>query len=241
MSRPLIDKYLSKDKNLREKQLYLLSKRLEDLKELKSLETNSQIERAKECLTKPRDCGNNNTNDSFIPEFTRLKGAYSSEDEYKKFMNNYWKRRTNIPYKHVINDEKHYKHLLEESKCKGQLTKEELIVHITNKEDKDTIRLENEYKDKKSQLNKQNKDFGLIYSVARRPEHKKNFDYNHVHRFRRDCNFTEHIKEQKKIEQNKESTIQTAHNFINEMDKGQLEKLGIEPVKVLDSTRVTIG
>jgi hypothetical protein len=135
-------------------------------------------------------------------EFNERQQNYLVEyDKNKKYMGNktvreWWKKRTNQPYKNILKKENYKK------KFKN---KSDLIVHKVTDEDK--IGLMEELKNLEDILEEHNNQLSLIYSKSEKLKHKKKFQYNNIYKYRlkhdvKDYNELKEIykKEQKKIE-----------------------------------------
>jgi len=85
----------------------------------------------------------------------------------KKYIEeNWWKKRTNAPYKNILKDEDWTKNFKKEK---------DLIVHTVTKNDK--IGLEEEYIQLLGLLEKHNSDIKVIFSASQENEHKKHFKF----------------------------------------------------------------
>lgn len=127
------------------------------------------------------------TLESAYPKIDKKKGK--TDKEVSKFqkgsdvtqnLKELWKHRTNQPYKsvlaHVIDpkDPKVYNRTFKK--------KEDLLIHRTVTADKIGINEDlNKFKD---QIETQNQELQVVYSTSKEAEHKKQFAYNHIHKFR---------------------------------------------------------
>lgn len=116
------------------------------------------------------------------------------------------KKRKNEPYKGIIKN-------FDYSKIREK-HEEDLIVHKVNEADKDKKIFDDNMCLFKSKVKKQNKDIEDVYSIDKKTEHKKEFDYQLKYKYRTkiDTNGDEDLridriefykKEQSKIEENK--------------------------------------
>jgi len=133
----------------------------------------------------------NDRNQNYIIEY----------DKNKKYMGNkvvreWWKKRTNQPYKNILKKENYIKKIRKKS---------DLIIHKVTDDDK--IGLMNELEELENILEKHNNQLSIIYSKNEKLKHKKKFQYNNVYKYRLKHNvkdFNElkdfYKKEQKKIE-----------------------------------------
>ena len=122
----------------------------------------------------------------------------------------YWNKRTNIPYKGIITEEKHIKKFINR---KGKINEKELIVYKTTKADR--LKAYEQYDKLKDSLEKHNNELKVIYSLSKATKHKESFDYNHKYKFRikynpssdhkqlRDNKIEHYKREQQKLEKNK--------------------------------------
>jgi len=98
-----------------------------------------------------------------------IEKYFSDEQEKitKKYIEeNWWKKRTNAPYKNILKDEDWTKQFKKEK---------DLIVHTVSKHDK--IGLEEEYVMLLGLLEKHNSDIKVIFSASQENEHKKHFKF----------------------------------------------------------------
>ena len=91
-----------------------------------------------------------------------------------------WKHRTNQPYKSVLanvidsKDPKVYNRTFKK--------KEDLLIHRTVTADK--LGINDDLNKSKNQIETQNHELQVVYSTSKEAEHKKQFAYNHIHKFR---------------------------------------------------------
>lgn len=136
----------------------------------------------------------------------------------KKELEESIKKRVNQPYKGIIKD-------FDYSKIREK-HEEDLIVHKVTESDKD----ENIFKEKmgkfKNEIATQNKDIKNIYSLDKKTEHKKEFDYQHKYKYRVKIDSTDnddlrvdriefYKKEQNKVEENKKKIDDILLNLID--------------------------
>lgn len=123
------------------------------------------------------------------PKIDKKKDKKDKSSDQQKFqkgsdvtqnLKELWKHRTNQPYKsvlaHVIDpkDPKVYNRAFKK--------KEDLLIHRTVTADKIGINEDlNKFKD---QIENQNQELQVVYSTSKEAEHKKQFAYNHIHKFR---------------------------------------------------------
>jgi uncharacterized protein YjiS (DUF1127 family) len=100
-------------------------------------------------------------------EYNRLMQNLESE------LNESWKKRNNQPYKNILKKENYsrdFKH------------KKDLIVHTVT--DADKIGLMNEFEELVQILEKHNSELKSVYSLDKKIEYKKKFEYNNRDKFR---------------------------------------------------------
>jgi hypothetical protein len=97
----------------------------------------------------------------------------SSSNTYGSEIQNYWKKRTNAPYKNIMKDQDYTRNFKSEK---------DLVVHRVTTKDKEGV--EEAYTDMKSKKELHNNELKVIYSTSKQNEHKKKFEYNHVYKYR---------------------------------------------------------
>lgn len=128
------------------------------------------------------------------------------------------KKRTNEPYKGIIKNFDYSKIRVEHE--------EDLIVHRVNNEDKNIKIFDSNLNVFHNKIEKQNKDIKDIYSIDKKTEHKKEFDYQHKYKYRTKIESTDdddlridriefYKKEQNKIEENKKKIDDILLNLID--------------------------
>ena len=116
------------------------------------------------------------------------------------------KKRVNQPYKGIIKD-------FDYSKIREK-HEEDLIVHKVSEVDKDKKIFDEKMGNFEKEIAKQNKDIKDTYSLDKKTEHKKEFDYQHKYKYRVKIDSTDnddlridriefYKKEQNKVEENK--------------------------------------
>lgn len=128
------------------------------------------------------------------------------------------KKMTNEPYKGIIKN-------FDYSKLKVK-DEEDLIVHKVNEEDKNIEIFDSKMSVFHNKIEKQNKDIKDTYSMDKKTEHKKEFDYQHKYKYRTkiDSGDNEDLridrieyykKEQSKFEENKKKIDDILLNLID--------------------------
>nr|QBK89344.1 MAG: uncharacterized protein LCMiAC02_04390 [Mimivirus LCMiAC02] len=133
-----------------------------------------------------------------------------AKKSFPKTRKDYWNKRTNMPYKNIITEEKHYKKFINK---RGKINAKELIVYKTTKADR--LKAYKKYDKLKNNIEKHNNELKVIYSLSKETKHKESFDYNHKYKFRikynpssghkqlRDNKMDHYKKQQRKLEKNK--------------------------------------
>jgi len=97
------------------------------------------------------------------------------KNNYTNQVQNYWKSRTNEPYKGILKGENYQKHFKD---------REDLVVYRITAADKNAKAVENDFEIVNQNIKKHDHELKLIYSNSNKVEHKKKFEYNHVYKFR---------------------------------------------------------
>jgi len=152
--------------------------------------------------------------------------------DYGIEIHNYWKQRTNQPYKTIIKDETNAK--------KNYKSKDDLIVHRVTHKDKDKEVVEKSYQELEKNLEKHNNELHVIYSTSNKNEHKKKFEYNHVYKYRVQYDPKDHDKlksdrikyykdKQKQEEEGKKTVDSILDTLMNEgiFDKDELSSISL--------------
>ena len=120
------------------------------------------------------------------------------------------KKRVNEPYKGIIKD-------FDYSKIREK-HEEDLIVHKVTEADKDIKVFDDKMDTFHNKIEQQNKDIKDTYSLDKKTEHKKEFDYQHKYKYRVKIDSTGeedlrvdriefYKKEQNKVEENKKKLM----------------------------------
>lgn len=135
-----------------------------------------------------------------------IQSLVSNRDDInKKDLEESRKKRVNVPYKGIIKDcdytkirEKH---------------EEDLLVHKVSTEDKDKKIFDDKLNVFEKKIEEQNKDIKNTYSLDKKNEHKKEFDYQHKYKYRSKIDSNDddvrvdrieyYKKEQNKLEESK--------------------------------------
>jgi len=134
-----------------------------------------------------------------------------------KKLNESIKKRVNEPYKGIIKN-------FDYSKIREK-HEEDLIVHKVNEEDKNIKVFDSNMDVFQNKIEKQNKDIKDVYSMDKKTEHKKEFDYQLKYKYRTKIDSGDddlrvdriefYKKEQSKIEENKKKIDDILLNLID--------------------------
>ena len=170
-----------------------------------------------------------------------IEKYFSDEQEKitKKYIEeNWWKKRTNAPYKNILKDEDWTKQFKKEK---------DLIVHTVSKHDK--IGLEEEYVMLLGLLEKHNSDIKVIFSASQENEHKKHFKFVQKYKDRVKYNPKDnnidlkeyYTKAQKKYDNDQkrldEAIARLMDEDITDKEIKELESEIIKPSKVKKTTK----
>lgn len=155
----------------------------------------------------------------------------------KNELNECIKKRINEPYKGIIKD-------FDYSKIREK-HEEDLIVHKVTDVDKDKNKFDEKMDTFHNKIQQQNCDIKNTYSLDKKIEHKKEFDYQHKYKYRVkiDSNDNDELrvdriefykKEQNKIEENKKKIDDI---LINLIDSGILS----ENMESIDYNKIDTG
>lgn len=163
--------------------------------------------------------------------YKEMENKFGNEDNYKKNLQKYWDKRTNQPYKNILKEEDYTKSFKE---------KDDLIVHKVTDLDKDEEKLEMEFKEKDEDREKHDGELKAIYTLSKKAENKKKFEYNNVYKFRfkydpkdHDSNKQDKMeyykKQQKKLDKENKRFNEAIESLVNSniYSKEQLQSLGI--------------
>lgn len=197
-------------------------------------------------VIKKRSYRKNNEYDDITKQFKDKVGTQRQE---------LWNKRTNVPYKHIIKDEKYYKKFVSDPRKKRK--EKELLVHKVTNKDKEGV--EEDFDKFNQNIEKHDNELKIIYSTSKEVEHKKKFEYNHKSKYRVKYDPTDHSKmkkdkidilkkEQKKQEKDKKNINDIYHQLANDgiFSNEELEKIDLSkkptsksPVVLVPSTKQT--
>lgn len=105
------------------------------------------------------------------------KTLKEKEEEYKPpKLEEYWKQKTNTPYKGILRNE-NYNVTIK--------TEKDLVVHRVTKEDKDLKIIENKIIEIEDKIKTHDGEMKILYAPSKLGEHKKKFDYEHKYKYHR--------------------------------------------------------
>jgi hypothetical protein len=151
----------------------------------------------------------NKTNKKELDEaYNEITPQY--EKKNNKILEEWWKTRTNQPYKNVIKKElfnnKQYKKFYKDDIFNTNFkSKDELLVHKVTSDDYDELLLEAEFELLNDIIEKHNDELKVIYSSSKKNHYKKEFEYVQNYRYRLEYNpkNSEELKDFYKKEQTK--------------------------------------
>ena len=140
----------------------------------------------------------------------------NKKNQYDKDLNESILKRTNQPYKGIIKNFDFNKKIQEQK---------DLIVHKVSIEDKDEKIFDQKMGNFKQTINIQDNNIKNIYSIDKKTEHKKEFDYQHKYKYRSKIETNDddlrvdriefYKKEQNKLEDNKKKIDDILLNLID--------------------------
>lgn len=147
------------------------------------------------------------------------RGVQPNGKTASKILEEWWKSRTNMPYKNILKNENYKKEFK---------TIDDLMVYKVTALDKDIIKLKKEYKAKKKTFEEHNGELKLIYSASKEAKYKEDFDYVQKYKYRLKYdpkNFDDlkkfYKKEQKKIVQDTKRIDDMIETFMDNVDLTQ--------------------
>ena len=162
------------------------------------------------------------------------------ELDIKYIKNNYWKNRTNTPYKSIIKDKKWW-----DKNRFRKLKEKDLVYYRAKKSDKSKALLLKEYKKLQDILDNDNNEIKKEYSEKNRDEKKRNFDYVQKSKYRIDYNPKDyndlkkiHREQQKKFNRNQKRYDYLMAQLIEneDLNKEDIKKIESE-LNYIDDTK----
>lgn len=162
---------------------------------------------------------------------------HQEENNRKPILEKYWKERTNQPYKIIMKNEKISKEIKKS---------DDLIVHTVTQKDKEGVA--EDFDVMKKKLGVHDGELKAIYSTSKENEHKKNFDYVHVYKYRVQENPSESKDHSKlkndqvkryKDQQRKEEDGKKKKDMIFEslISEGIFDQSELDSIKIADSNQ----
>lgn len=234
---PMFNNNSNQVKQMQMKQMYQNMERMKQLEEMKRQKkireiNNMDKKKLAEYVIRPeKDNLEKKDIENINSEYSQLERLYKTDNEYKKHMDKYYKKRTNEPYKNILKDENYKKQFKKE---------EDLIVHKVTNLDKDKKIIEEKFRKLENVIKQHNNELDAFYSASKEAENKKKFEYENVYKFRVKYDPKQHTQnKEEKLEyyKNEQQKLDKKNNKFNEtikkmvdnnlFDKEQLEALGI--------------
>lgn len=176
------------------------AKQLQQMHQIKQDQNTVDKDKIKEILIKPIK----------LDKGTKLmfeKSFKEREADYKPKLEEYWSKKTNVPYKGILKNENH------NIKVK---TEKDLVVHRITQKDKDFKEVEGKYQEFNEKIKSHDGELNVIYATSKKGEHKKKFDYTHTYQYRKPelNNSDEDNKDHIKVKQDR-------YNYYKEQQKLQ--------------------
>lgn len=152
--------------------------RMKQMEKLNEIDVSMDKEKIKESLIKPIKIEKSKQEKAELEKKWKEteNNYYDNSGKGKDFgteVKQYWAKRTNQPYKNIMKNEDYTKKISSDK---------DLIVHRVTNKDKEGV--EEGFLDLQDKLEKHNDELKVIYSVSKKNEHKKKFEYNHVYKYR---------------------------------------------------------
>lgn len=209
--------------------------KIKDMQQIKQIEKLNDMEmdkeKIKESVIKPIKIERSKKDkQEFETKWKESERKYKNGKEFGSEIQEYWKKRTNEPYKVIIKDPNFNK--------RQYNTTNDLIIHRVTNKDKEGV--EESFNDVKNKLEKHNEELKVIYSLSNKAEHSKKFEYNHKYKYRMNYDPKNHdslkqdkIKyykeQQKKEEEGKQKLDGILETLISDgiFDKEELNEISI--------------
>ena len=135
------------------------------------------------------------------------KSLKEKEEQYKPKLEEYWKKKTNVPYKGILKNQPQNMKIT---------TEKDLVVHKVTLEDKNAEEIDNKYQEINEKIQSHNGELKKIYSTSKKGEHKKNFEYTHIYQYRKP-----ELNDEDDKEQDHEKLKQDRFTYYKEQQKQQ--------------------
>ncbi|ARF09465.1 hypothetical protein Indivirus_1_88 [Indivirus ILV1] len=164
---------------------------MKQLEKLNEVELTMDKEKIKESIIRPIKIEKNKQEKQELEKkWKESENNYRDKTgrDYGPEIKQYWSKRTNQPYKNIMKNEDYTKKISSDK---------DLIVHRVTNKDKEGV--EEGFVDLQHKLEKHDDELKVIYSVSKKNEHKKKFEYNHVYKYRiqHDAKDHDELKEDK--------------------------------------------
>ncbi|QKF94049.1 hypothetical protein QKU48_gp0591 [Fadolivirus algeromassiliense] len=205
---------------------------IKQMEKINELENNMDKEKIRESVIKPIKIEKNKKARQELEENWRVaekKYIDPTKKSYGPEVQEYWKQRTNQPYRGIMKNEDYNKQFK---------SKDDLIVHRVTNKDKEGV--EEGFKVMESNIEKHNNELKVIYSTSNKNDHKKKFEYNHVYKYRVQYDPNDHDKlkenrvkyykeQQKKEEEGKQKIDNIFETLVNDgiFDKNELNSINV--------------
>jgi hypothetical protein len=120
----------------------------------------------------------------------------------------YWKKRTNMPYKNILKNEDYTKTIKNE---------DDLIIYKVTNQDKDKKEFDNKFMEIKKNINEHNNELKKIYSSSEETLHKKKFEYNHRYKDQKKYNPSSFNELKKDYKEENLPQMVDKENIINQL------------------------
>lgn len=229
-------------------QMQMMQQKLKEMQQIKQLEKINELEttidkeKIKESIIRPIHIEKDkNSKQKLEKEWKEAESKYldKSKKQYGSEIVEYWKKRTNEPYKNILKNVE-YKKEYKDPK--------ELVVHRITKDDKDEKKTKEQYQSYEATREKHDGELKVIYSNSKLNEHKKDFEYKHVYKYRIPHDSKDHeklkqdkikyYKEQQKKEESGKEQLSSLQKLIDDgiFDKDEVNEIAnTREVKVNDA------
>ena len=204
---------------------------IKHIEKMNEIETTMDKEKIKESVIKPiRIERTRKDKQELENKWKDVEKNYTDKSgkDFGPEIKQYWKMRTNEPYKNILKKEDYSKKIA---------TKDDLIVHRVTDKDKEGV--QEDFSKMDNNREKHNNELKVIYSTNHKNEHKKKFEYNHVYKYRIQYDPGDHdklkqdkikyYKQQQKKEEDGKQKIDSILDLISDgiFDKDELSSINI--------------
>jgi len=226
-------------------QMQIMQQKIKEMQQIKQLEKINDLEntidkeKIKESVIRPLHIEKDkNSKQKLEKDWKEAETKYldKNKKEFGSEIKEYWKKRTNEPYKNILKNE-NYK--------KDYKDVKELIVHRVTKQDKDEELTKEQFKSYEASREKHNGELKVIYSTKNQNEHKKEFDYKHVYKYRVPHDSKDHeklkhdkIKYYKEQQQKEEAGKEQLNSLQKLIDDGIFDKDELSEYSVTKEVKI---